>query len=171
MTRKPIPDITDEEEARIQAGIALDPDNPELTDEQMAELRPFREVHPDLHASIKRSRGLSTKIIGPDDAAALGLSPETIALYEEAGGKDWRARIPIARITMRDIDKTRVAPISPEEVRALRERARMSQAVFASRLNLSTGYIAALERGAKHPSGPALVLLDVIRRKGIEAIL
>ena len=28
-----------------------------------------------------------------------------------------------------------------------------------------------LERGAKHPTGPALVLLNVIRRKGIEAIL
>jgi putative transcriptional regulator len=28
-----------------------------------------------------------------------------------------------------------------------------------------------LERGAKRPTGPALVLLNVIRRKGIEAIL
>jgi putative transcriptional regulator len=28
-----------------------------------------------------------------------------------------------------------------------------------------------LARGAKRPTGPALVLLNVIRRKGIEAIL
>jgi putative transcriptional regulator len=76
-----------------------------------------------------------------------------------------------SKITMRQIEKTPTNPISAEEIRALRERARMSQAVFASHLNLSTGYIAALERGAKHPSGPALVLLDVIRRKGLEAIL
>jgi DNA-binding transcriptional regulator YiaG len=33
------------------------------------------------------------------------------------------------------------------------------------------GYVSQLERGAKHPTGAALVLLDVIRRKGIEAIL
>jgi putative transcriptional regulator len=31
--------------------------------------------------------------------------------------------------------------------------------------------VSKLERGEKRPSGPALVLLDVIRRKGIEAIL
>jgi putative transcriptional regulator len=31
--------------------------------------------------------------------------------------------------------------------------------------------VSQLERGAKQPSGPALVLLNVIRRKGIEAIL
>jgi putative transcriptional regulator len=47
----------------------------------------------------------------------------------------------------------------------------MSQAVFAHHLHLTTGYVSQLERGTKHPSGPALVLLNVIRRKGIEAIL
>ncbi len=62
-------------------------------------------------------------------------------------------------------------PLAPEEIRALRERARMSQAVFARHLNLTVGYVSQLERGARQASGPALVLLDVIRRKGIEAIL
>lgn len=47
----------------------------------------------------------------------------------------------------------------------------MSQAVFARRLNLSTGYLSQLERGARRPTGPALALLDVFRRKGIEAII
>lgn len=47
----------------------------------------------------------------------------------------------------------------------------LSQAVFARYLNLTVGYVSQLERGAKQPSGPALVLLDLIRRKGIEAIL
>lgn len=63
------------------------------------------------------------------------------------------------------------APISAEDIRALRERAHLSQAVFARYLNLTTGYISQLERGAKRASGPALALLNVIRRKGIEAIL
>jgi putative transcriptional regulator len=61
--------------------------------------------------------------------------------------------------------------ISGDEIRSLRERAHLSQAVFARYLNLTTGYISQLERGAKQPTGPALVLLNVIRRKGIEAIL
>jgi putative transcriptional regulator len=78
------------------------------------------------------------------------------------------------KITMRHIDREQsacVEPLSPEEIRAVRDRARMSQAVFARHLNVTTGYVSQLERGAKHPTGAALVLLDVIRRKGIEAIL
>ena len=47
----------------------------------------------------------------------------------------------------------------------------MSQAVFAHYLNLTVGYVSQFERGAKRPTGPALALHDVIRRKGIEAIL
>lgn len=62
-------------------------------------------------------------------------------------------------------------PISAKEIRSLRERANMSQAAFARSLNLSVGYISQLERGAKQPKGPALALLNVIRRKGFEAIL
>ena len=62
-------------------------------------------------------------------------------------------------------------PISGEEIRALRERARLSQAVFARYLNLTVGYVSQLERGTKQPKGPALTLLNVIRHKGLEAIL
>jgi putative transcriptional regulator len=62
-------------------------------------------------------------------------------------------------------------PISAKEIKKLRVRAKMSQAAFARHLNLTTGYISQLERGAKQPKGPALALLNVIRRKGFEAIL
>ena len=78
------------------------------------------------------------------------------------------------KITMRDINRAEAATLAPltgEEIRALREQANMSQAVFATYLNLTVGYVSQLERGAKHPSGSALALLNVIRRKGIEAIL
>jgi putative transcriptional regulator len=77
------------------------------------------------------------------------------------------------KITMRHLGEavsTAVAP-SGEEIRAMREKAHLSQAVFAHYLNLTVGYVSQLERGAKRPTGPALVLLDVIRRKGFEAIL
>ena len=69
------------------------------------------------------------------------------------------------------VDKANVDPMTSEEIRALREQARMSQAVFAHCLNLTVGYVSQLERGAKRPSGAVLALLNVIRRKGIEAIL
>ena len=75
-------------------------------------------------------------------------------------------------ITLRHLAKVAApAPITGEEIRGLRQKARMGQAVFARCLNLSVGYVSQLERGAKRPNGPALVLLDLIRRKGIEAIL
>ena len=81
------------------------------------------------------------------------------------------------KITMRHLGRgaklpaAMAAAITGDDIRAIREGARMSQAVFARYLNLTVGYVSQLERGAKRPTGPALVLLDLIRRKGIEAIL
>ena len=49
--------------------------------------------------------------------------------------------------------------------------ANLSQAAFAHFLNLTAGYVSQLERGTKQPKGPALILLNVIRRKGLEVIL
>ena len=79
------------------------------------------------------------------------------------------------KITMRHLGVAVPSNISVKltgpEIKALREKVNLSQAVFAYLLNLTVGYVLQLERGAKSPSGPALVSLDVIRRKGIEAIL
>jgi putative transcriptional regulator len=78
------------------------------------------------------------------------------------------------KITLRHLGNrasTAAETITGDEIRSLRERAHLSQAVFARYLNLTAGYVSQLERGAKRPTGPALVLLNVIRRKGIAAIL
>lgn len=78
------------------------------------------------------------------------------------------------KITLRHLGtkaEPEIEPISGAEIRRLRERSHMSQAVFARCLKLTVGYVSQLERGTKHPTGPALVLLNVIRRKGIEGIL
>ncbi|HLH50768.1 MAG TPA: helix-turn-helix domain-containing protein [Roseiarcus sp.] len=69
------------------------------------------------------------------------------------------------------IEPPAAQPITSEDIRAMREQANMSQAVFAHYLNVTVGYISQLERGAKRPTGAALALLNIIRRKGIEAIL
>ena len=105
------------------------------------------------------------------------LSPIAKALLETAG--DLRhaglmSDTEYRKITVRHLgDKARAmsAPISAKEIRAIRERANLSQAALASMLNLTVGYVSQLERGVKKPKGPSLALLNVIRRKGIEAIL
>jgi putative transcriptional regulator len=79
-----------------------------------------------------------------------------------------------AKITMRHLDvkdRADIEPLTGEDIRTMREQAHMSQAVFAHYLNLTVGYVSQLERGTKRPTGAALALLNVIRRKGIEAIL
>ncbi|HVB17268.1 MAG TPA: helix-turn-helix domain-containing protein [Stellaceae bacterium] len=106
-----------------------------------------------------------------------GPSRLTTALLETADGMRRAGVIDAAahdKITMRHLGakaEVLAEPISGDEIRALRDRAHLSQAVFARYLNVTTSYVAKLERGAKRPTGPALVLLNVIRRKGIEAIL
>lgn len=77
------------------------------------------------------------------------------------------------KITMRHVGimPAITVTLTGKEIKALRERCHVSQAVFATYLNLTADYVSKLERGEKRPNGPALVLLDVIRRKGIEAIL
>jgi putative transcriptional regulator len=77
------------------------------------------------------------------------------------------------KITMRHFEgvSATTQPLSGDDIRRLRTKARMSQAVFAHLLNVTTGYVSQLERGTKRPTGAALVLLNVIRRKGIAAIL
>jgi putative transcriptional regulator len=79
----------------------------------------------------------------------------------------------VAKITKRDLRRAEAAmaaPIDAKDIRALREKAHMSQAALAHYLNVTVGYVSQIERGVKQPKGPALVLLNVIRRKGIEAI-
>ncbi len=91
---KHIPPISDEEEAEIQRKIASDPDNPELTDEQLANMRPFREVFPHLARSIDReiARRGRPKVERPKQAVTLRLDPDTLARFQ-ATGKDWRAKM------------------------------------------------------------------------------
>jgi putative transcriptional regulator len=77
------------------------------------------------------------------------------------------------KITLRhmgDAPTAAMQPITGAEIRALREEACLSQAVFARYLNLTVGYVSQIERGAKKPKGPALALLNIIRRKGVETI-
>ena len=58
-----------------------------------------------------------------------------------------------------------------EKIRALRKHLQLSQAVLASVLNTSLSTVRKWEIGEKHPSGPSLKLLNLLDRKGLEAVL
>lgn len=93
-------------------------------------------------------------------------------MYETARGL-YKAGL-IDKRRMLEYDALCPAPIpaySSEKIRALRERHKLSQAVLASVLNTSLSTVRQWEIGKKHPSGPSLKLLDLLDRKGLEALL
>ena len=75
---------------------------------------------------------------------------------------------------MRKFDVLCLAPIpdyDSKKIRKLREHLQLSQAVLASILNTSLSTVCKWKIGEKHPSGPSLKLLDLLERKGLEAVL
>ncbi len=64
-----------------------------------------------------------------------------------------------------------VQEMPPQKIKSLREQAHISQAVFAAVLNTSISTVQKWEIGDKKPSGPSLKLLNLIERKGLEAVL
>lgn len=88
--RVKVPDLTDEEEARIQAGIAADPDNPEWTAEDFAKAKPFAEVFPELAASMARE---GIVLVGdPKLNQTVSIERRIVDKFKE-DGDDWQARI------------------------------------------------------------------------------
>jgi putative transcriptional regulator len=58
-----------------------------------------------------------------------------------------------------------VAPLRPKDVAAIRRRLNVSQSVFAALLNVPKVTAISWERGRRRPTGAALRLLDLIRKK------
>lgn len=90
---------------------------------------------------------------------------ETMEALQEVGAVD--------KQTMREFDEACLAPVrvlSPDEIKSIRLRERVSQPVFARYLNVSKNLVSDWERGVKRPGGPALRLLAVIEKKGLRAI-
>ncbi len=66
-------------------------DNPEVTEVEFKEFRPFREVFPDLAASIDRKLG-RPKSDSPKKAISLRLDAEVIERFK-ATGDGWQSRM------------------------------------------------------------------------------
>ena len=79
----------------------------------------------------------------------------------------------ITDVTMREFDKLCLQPVhvlKPAQIKGLREKAKISQAVFAAYLNTSVSTVQKWEAGTKRPSGMALKLLFVVRKHGLQAL-
>jgi len=64
-----------------------------------------------------------------------------------------------------------VRDLTPREIKQLRLREKLSQPVFAEYLNASASTIKKWETGEKHPTGPALKLLNLIADKGLSILV
>lgn len=96
---------------------------------------------------------------------ALASIHETIEALHEIGAVD--------KQTMREFNEACLSPIvvlAPDEIKAIRVKEHISQPVFARYLNVSKNLVSDWERGIKKPGGPALRLLTVIQKKGLESI-
>ena len=80
-------------------------------------------------------------------------------------------------ITKREMHKYDALCLEPvrdydaEKIKALRKRLQLSQTVLASALNISPSTVRKWEVGDKRPDGPSQKLLDIIERKGLEAVI
>lgn len=63
------------------------------------------------------------------------------------------------------------AQLSGKDIISIREQARMSQAVFARVLDVSPGTLSKWERDEIAPRGPARRLLQIIKAKGVAAVM
>lgn len=94
------------------------------------------------------------------------------AVHETAS--DLHAAGFIDKRSMQRYDALCLEPVpdySSAKIRALRARHKLSQAVFASVLNTSLSTVRQWEIGDKHPSGPSLKLLNLLDKKGLEALI
>lgn len=108
-------------------------------------------------AKKARGRTKSNSILDSVHATAAGL--------HKAGVMD--------KATMREFDALclpEIPQMSPAEIKALREREKVSQPVFAHYLNVRKDAVSRWERGEKKPDGPSLKLLSIVKAKGLKAI-
>ena len=75
--------------------------------------------------------------------------------------------------TMREFDALclpEVEHYDAARIKAIREKARVSQAVFAAYLNTTASTVKQWEQGGKKPRGTSLKLLNLVAHKGLEVL-
>lgn len=77
------------------------------------------------------------------------------------------------QVTLRQFERLclpPVEPLAPAQIKRIREKERVSQAVFARLLNTSTSTVQKWEIGQKRPTGTALKLLHLVKDKGLDIV-
>ncbi len=91
---------------------------------------------------------------------------ETAQGLHEAGVISWRQFVRYEALCLPPIPT-----YTAEQIRSLRLRYRLSQTVFAAVLNTSVSSVRQWEIGDKRPGGASLKLLNLLERKGLEALI
>ena len=87
----------------------------------------------------------------------------------------------IGAVSAADLEKTtlrmlgrealpKVTSMSPADITTTREKAGVSQAVMAGYLNVAVSTVSQWERGERRPTGTAMKLLHVVKKKGLEPL-
>ncbi|HCE50859.1 MAG TPA: transcriptional regulator [Shewanella baltica] len=64
-----------------------------------------------------------------------------------------------------------LAEFSAADIKELRTSNKVSQPVFAQYLNVSLSSVQKWEQGKRHPDGPALKLLNIVKKQGVEILM
>ncbi len=80
----------------------------------------------------------------------------------------------VDEVTMKNIEKLCLPEIknySPEQIISIRKKLKLSQAALASVFNISPSTVQKWEGGSKKPAGASCKLLDIVERKGLDALM
>ena len=75
--------------------------------------------------------------------------------------------------TLREFDALCLPPVkkySPQQIKRIRTKNKVSQAVFAAYLNTSKSTVQKWEQDQKKPNGPSLKLLNLVEKKGLAVL-
>ena len=106
-----------------------------------------------------------------DERELVYWSPSLATVHE--GVSDLYAHGLVGKTTMREFDESCLVPVAdlaPPDIKALREREAVSQSVMARYLGIATATLGQWERGLRKPDGPALRLLSLVDRHGLDYI-
>ena len=95
----------------------------------------------------------------------MGSMHRTVSDLHETGAADKKAMRDFDRMCLTDAPKLTAA-----EIRAIREKSGVGQAVFAAHIGVTAGLISKWECGDKQPSRMALKLLALVKAKDLTVI-
>jgi len=99
------------------------------------------------------------------EKSAIEVAHETVKGLHKIGLVDKMTMHKFDAMCLPEIDD-----MGPKEIKKIRTHANISQPILAMYLNVSPYTVKHWERGEKHPNGAALKLLNIVAKKGLEAI-